>query len=397
MGQNDGTGSAIDKSLLRQLLEPWYSSLKDPDTSQNVTLNILLEGYRKTAYGKEHHASSVNGVEEFRRSFPISNYATFSPYIARVRNGDHEALLPEPVAAWVMTRGTTGSSKVLPVGNTHLNQILMFGARAVTNFALNGNVEVLETPVLNLNFPSEVHEIELNGTRETYGYSSGTYARIHSELMGARLLPKQEEIDALGGGITRADWEARYELAYVRTKDEDIGSLMGVTPVMVSFADYLRRKHGIWPKALWKPRALFCTSVAKIHTKYEPTLLRQYGDLPVVEMYTATEGAFAQQLDRNPYVSPNYDGYVFEVVTGSTIKMLHELRRNEWGKLVISTPILPRYDIGDLVEALGKGYFRIFGRNKLGSVVEHRLFNLLAARRLGSRDAPSEGESSNEH
>jgi hypothetical protein len=155
---------------------------------------------------------------------------------------------------------------------------------------------------------------------------------------------------------------------------------MGVTPVMAGFADYLRKKHGIWPKALWKPRALFCTSVAKIHTKYEPTLLRMYGRTQVVEMYTATEGAFAQQLDGNPYVSPNYDGYLFEVVTGKGTKMLHELGRNEWGRLIVSTTMLSRYDIGDLVESVGKGYYRIFGRNNVATRVEHRLFNLLTVR-----------------
>ena len=381
MGRDgEETGIAVDRSLLNQLVEPWYSSLADPKASQTAVLNVLLDGYRRTAYGKEHGASSVSGIEEFRSSFPVSNYETLSPYIARVRNGEYDALLPEPLARWVMTRGTTGSSKVLPIGETHLNQILTFGARAVTNFALNQNTEVLETPVLNLNFPSGVHEMEWDGKRESYGYSSGTYARVHSELMGARLVPGQEEIDALGGGITKADWEARYELAYEQAKAEDIGSLMGVTPVMVSFADFLKKRHGIWPKALWKPRALFCTSVAKIHTKYKPTLILQYGPTPVIEMYTATEGAFAQQLDGNPYVSPNYDGYLFEVVTGSGLKMMHELRPNEWGRLVISTSMLPRYDIGDLVEALGKGYFRVFGRNTMATRIEHRLFNLLAAR-----------------
>jgi len=376
----EGKGAAVDGSLLRQLVEPWYSSLADPEASQTAVLSSLLAGYQRTAYGNEHGASTVGGIKDFRSCFPISTYKTLSPYVARVRNGEHDALLPEPLARWVMTRGTTGSSKVLPIGDTHLNQILTFGARAVTNFALNGSTEVLETPVLNLNFPSEVHEMERNGRRETYGYSSGTYARVHSELMGARLVPRQEEIDALGGGITKSDWEARYELAYERAKAEAIGSLMGVTPVMVSFADYVRRKHGVWPKALWKPRALFCTSVAKIHTKYEPMLLLRYGRTRVIEMYTATEGAFAQQIDGNPYVSPNYDGYLFEVATHSGMKMMHELSPNEWGRLVVSTSVLPRYDMGDLVEALGKGYFRVFGRNKMSTRIEHRLFNLLAVR-----------------
>jgi hypothetical protein len=377
----EAAGSTVAKSFLTQMVKPWYSSLENPAASQEATLKVLLEGYRKTAYGKEHGASSVNSVEEFRKCFPISSHDTLSPYVSRVRNGEYDALLPEPLAKWVMTRGTTGHSKVLPVGGTHLSQILTFGSRALLNFALNGDIAVLETPVLNLNFPSEVHEMELAGKREIYGYSSGTYARVHSELMGARLVPKQEEIDSLGGGITKRDWEARYELAYQRAKGGDVGSLMGVTPIIAGFADYLRRKHGLWPKSLWKPRALFCTSVAKIHTRYEPTLLRMYGRTQVVEMYTATEGAFAQQLDGNPYVSPNYDGYLYEVVTKNGLKMLNELERNEWGKLIVSTTMLPRYDMGDLIESVGKGYFRVFGRDRVATRVEHRLFNLLTVRR----------------
>lgn len=372
--------SSVDSSFLHQIVDPWYAALADPAGSQDRTLKTLLEGYSRTQYGKDHGADAVDGISSYRSSFPVSDYGVLFSYIARVRRGEDSALLPEPVKRWVMTRGTTGASKVLPTGETHLSQILTLGARCVVNFTLTRDPEVIETAVLNLNFPSEVHEMESANGREAYGYSSGTYARLHPDLMGARLLPRQEEVDSLGGGITKNDWEKRYELAYQSAKGEDVGSLMGVTPVMVGFANYLRKKHGIKPKELWKPRALFCTSVAKIHTKYEPTLRFLYGPSPVVEMYTATEGVFAQQLDGLPYISPNYDGYLFEVVTGSGTKMLHELKPNEWGKLVVSTSMLPRYDIGDLVESLGKGYFRVFGRNRATTRVEHYLFNLITLR-----------------
>jgi hypothetical protein len=39
--------------------------------------------------------------------------------------------------------------------------------------------------------------------------------------------------------------------------------------------------------------------------------------------------------------------------------------------------MLPRYDMGDLVEAAGKGYFRVFGRNNTATVLEHRLYRAL--------------------
>lgn len=379
-GQGETTAGLAEAPFLREFVDPWYASLADPQGSQERTLKELLNGYSRTDYGRVHDAGSVESAADFRKSFPVSSYGTLSPYIRRVRDGEDSALLPEPVKHWVMTRGTTGASKVLPMTETHLSQILALGARCVVNFALKRNQRVLETPVLNLNFPSEVHELETGKGPETYGYSSGTYARLYPELQGARLVPKQEEVDSLGGGITQRDWGERFELAYRAAKGEDIGSLMGVTPVMVAFAAFLRKRHGVRPRDLWKPRALFCTSVAKIHTKYRPALQYHYGPSPVVEMYTATEGVFAQQLDSLPYVSPNYDGYFFEVLTGRGARMLHELGPNEWGRLVVSTPILPRYEIGDLVESLGKGYFRIFGRDRVLTRLEHLVFNLMTLR-----------------
>ena len=93
-------------------------------------------------------------------------------------------------------------------------------------------------------------------------------------------------------------------------------------------------------------------------------------------MYTATEGAFAQQRDELPYVAPNYDVYLFEVETGSGVKMLHEMKRGEWGRVIVSTAMLPRYKIGDLVEAMGKNYYRVFGRDRPRVVLEHMLWRL---------------------
>jgi hypothetical protein len=95
-----------------------------------------------------------------------------------------------------------------------------------------------------------------------------------------------------------------------------------------------------------------------------------------VEMYTATEGVFAQQLDELPYVTPNYDAYFFEVDTGKAVKMLHELKRGEWGSLLVSSCMFPRYDIGDMIEAAGKNYYRVFGRRNTLTLLEHRLHRL---------------------
>jgi len=94
----------------------------------------------------------------------------------------------------------------------------------------------------------------------------------------------------------------------------------------------------------------------------QPALSALYGDAAIREIYGATEGMLGQQMDEQRAWVPNYDLFFFEVQVGSGIKMLHEMRPGETGSLIVSTPILPRYRIGDLIRAYRPPYFRCIGR-----------------------------------
>ena len=367
----------ISLEIFQPLIGSWYESLKNPEDAQNRLLTSLITEYGKTQYGKDHRSSEVIGISDFRRNFPILDYRALDPYLSEVMKGNYASLLPEPLACWVMTRGSTGPAKVLPATKTHVEQILTCGSRALINHALRRkDYELLDGKILNLNFPSNVHTITMNGQEMTYGYSSGTYARLIPALEQVQLLPKQEDIDALGPGISTRDWEKRFELAYQQALNANLTATMGVTPVILSFAKYVERKHGKKPKDLWNMKAMFCTSVRKIQFRYAPALKKRFGEIPVVEIYSATEGVFGQQIDEFPYITPNYDKYLFEVKTGHGMRMLHELERGEWGELVVSSCMFPRYAIGDMIEAAGKDHFRIFGRRSTQTLLEHRLNRL---------------------
>jgi len=368
----------MENVIERLFLQPWYESLENPLQAQESVLKSLMEGYKRTGYGKDYGASGVSNIKDFRERFPAVTYRGLKPYIEEVNKGNFEALLPEPPAAWVMTRGSTGPPKIIPATKTHLEQVFTCGARAFLNYALRKrDSKILAGGVLNLNFPSVVGTLIIAGKGVAYGYSSGTYARMNPFLGDAKLVPNQEKIDTLPHSLTREGWERRFELVYQEARGADIVTAMGVTPVIVSFGKYLRRKHGVHPKNLWRMRALFCTSVPKIHIKYKPKLKALYGEVSVVEMYSATEGVYAQQLDDYPYVCPNYDAYLLEVNMEKETKMLHEMKRGEWGRLIVSSCLFPRYDIGDMIECMGKNYFRVFGRARLKTILEHRIWRLL--------------------
>ncbi len=363
-------------TVLRSFVDPWYKSLENPAKAQEEALSSLLKGYAETEYGSNHNAQQIRGISQFQASYPIIGYQDLAPYLKKVQAGNYRAFLSEAPETWVMTRGSTGrQSKVIPATPTHLQQIYQCGARAIVHFAMRKeNLNVLTGNILNLNFPSSVHTITREGKEETYGYSSGTYARLNPMLSQVSLLPLQEDIDSLGAGIGRKDWERRFELAYQMALDKEVTATMGVTPVILAFARYIKHKYRKKPSDLWKFQALFCTSVRKIQFKYGPILQKYFGKAPIVEMYTATEGVFGQQYDDLPYITPNYDSYVFEVDTGKQVKLLHTLKRGEWGRLIISSCMLPRYDMGDMVEAAGKNYFRIFGRRNTTTLLEHRFY-----------------------
>jgi hypothetical protein len=360
------------REFVEIFVDLWHKGLLDPAQTQAQTLEWLVEGYARTLYGRTYAAAELLPLvddaprffEAYRRAIPIVTYDSIKPWIDRVIAGEIEALLPEPPVAWAMTRGTTrGTSKRIPITETDLG-IRVAAARGLLNHLLRtGQLEAINGYSLNLNYPSVVGTMEVGGRETPYGFSSGIYVRHAAAATPVEILPPQEEIDELGGGNTPGAWKRRFEMIYQRTKDRPVTMCAGVCPSIIEFGHFLQRRHKVLPKALWDMRAIAATSVPGIQTKYRPALEALYGPVDIIEMYIATEGTFAQQRDNRRLLVPNFDLYFFEVlVKGGRVKMLYEMRAGEYGSLIVSTPVLPRYRIGDIVRAFDPPYFRCIGR-----------------------------------
>ena len=351
--------------LLKAFVQPWHDAVIDPAKAQKEVLNYLLTIYSQTDYGAEHGASHIETIDDYRRSFPVATYEDYKPLIKRVMAGETKLLLNEEPIGWAITRGTTrGESKFIPMTPTDLNMRIHAG-RAMLNFVVTGgHYELFQGVNLNLNFPSVVGRVKAGDRELEYGYSSGIYVKHVSATTPIRSVPAQDEIDAIGGGKSIRDWEARFELAYQKCKDKNVTMVGGVAPTALLFGRYLRHAHGVYPKDLWKIRIMTLGSVPGINTSYQPALRALYGPVATREIYGATEGMFGQQRDEKRAWVPNYDLFFFEVQTRTSIKMLHEMKPGEMGSLIVSTPVLPRYKIGDLIRAFRAPYFRCIGRDQ---------------------------------
>jgi hypothetical protein len=353
------------KEFVAALLQPWFDALADAPKAQAEVLRRLVETYARTTDGAQRGAAKVGSLADYRQAFPVRTYEMYRPLIQRVMAGETNLLLDEEPVGWAITRGTTGGeSKFVPMTPTDLRMRISAG-RAMMNYTLSADrFDLYQGVNLNLNFPSVVGTLKLSEREVEYGYSSGIYTKYVSAFTPVRSVPAQEEIDALGGGKARSDWDARFELAYQRCQGQNVTLVGGVAPTAQLFGRYSKRVHGRYPKDMWKTQVMTLGSVPGINTRYEPSLRAMYGPVAIREIYGATEGMFGQQLDEHRAWTPNYDLFLFEVQTPAGVKMLHEMRPGEIGSLVVSTPVLARYKIGDMILAFRPPYFRCIGRDR---------------------------------
>ena len=353
------------KQMLQALLQPWFTAVENPAKAQEDLLHRLLLDYAQTQYGRNHGAENIETIEDYRQAFPIKTYEEYKPIIDRVMAGDVDLLLKEEPVGWAITRGTTkGESKFIPMTETDLRQRISAG-RAMMNYVLQSErYDLFDGVNLNLNFPSVVGSVTVGDKEIEYGYSSGIYARHVSKFTPIDSVPSQEQIDELGGSKTLSAWAKRFELALDLCREKNVTLVGGVSPTAIEFGRYLRREHRLYPKDLWQPQIMTLGSTPGINTYHREALQALYGSAVIREIYGATEGMFGQQRDKNRAWVPNYDLFFLEVQTRAGIKMMHEMKPGEMGKLVVSTLILPRYEIGDIIRAFKPPYFRCIGRDQ---------------------------------
>ena len=78
---------------LNQFLQPWYESIRDPETNQKNVLGVILGHYDKTEYGRQHGANEVQTIEDFRKAFPVVSYEDIKPLDPYLNRKEIKAIL----------------------------------------------------------------------------------------------------------------------------------------------------------------------------------------------------------------------------------------------------------------------------------------------------------------
>lgn len=95
--------------------QEWRRAAGAVDSAQADRLAAILYANRDTAYGRMHDFASIDGPDAYRRAVPLVRYEDLAPCIHRMRQGEENVLVAEPVEMFTITSGTTGEPKFLPV------------------------------------------------------------------------------------------------------------------------------------------------------------------------------------------------------------------------------------------------------------------------------------------
>jgi hypothetical protein len=104
--------------LTRRQWTRWESLTAKPAEVQNQRLLDIVGGNRGTCFGRDHHFDTVRSLGEYRRQVAINDYERLRPYVERAQNGEARVLTADPVLMFLLTSGSTGQPKLIPVTET---------------------------------------------------------------------------------------------------------------------------------------------------------------------------------------------------------------------------------------------------------------------------------------
>jgi len=63
------------------MLQPWFEAVSETPAAQEKVLDRLLADYARTEDGRQHGASNIDNIDDYRRAYPQRDYPAFKPLL----------------------------------------------------------------------------------------------------------------------------------------------------------------------------------------------------------------------------------------------------------------------------------------------------------------------------
>ncbi|MEM2143549.1 MAG: GH3 auxin-responsive promoter family protein, partial [Candidatus Thorarchaeota archaeon] len=165
--------------------------LSRPIEHGEMKLNEIIRRNEATVFGRRHGFSDIRNPDEYSSRVPLSDAQSMVEYLNAVyENPTGGILTSEPVVWYLLSSGTTGHPKRLPITRQGMKDTKtgsMLGWMAFMN-AEKGNEKIVDGTMVTFGAPAVMSHI--NGV--PVGYASGVYGKHQNSLFKRLIRPGPE-------------------------------------------------------------------------------------------------------------------------------------------------------------------------------------------------------------
>ncbi|ALJ05590.1 hypothetical protein APS56_10845 [Pseudalgibacter alginicilyticus] len=377
--------SVLAKPFAKRVYKSVQKWANKPIETQQKVFQDLINGAKKTVFGKDHDFSGIKTHEDFVKRVPVRDYEAIKPYIERVVAGEENILWLGKPEYFAKTSGTTSGVKYIPITkpsikaqvNASRNAILFYIHETGRSRFVDGKMIFLQgSPVLT----------KKNGIN--VGRLSGISAHYVPKYLQKNRMPSWET-------NCIEDWETKVNAIVEETVNEDMTVIAGIPSWVQMYFEKLQQKTGKQISDVFKNFNLFIfggVNYEPYRAKFENLIGKKVDS---IELFPASEGFFAfqdKQNERGMLLQLNsgifYEFIKVEDFFNENPKRI-TIRDVEVGVnyvLIISTNAgLWAYNIGDTVQFTSTKPYRIivsgrikhfisaFGEHVIGKEVEEAM------------------------
>jgi hypothetical protein len=240
---------AIISSIAAWFLKKRYHQielfLEYPFNVQNEVFSELVYRAKDTQWGRKYGYNRIKTYRDFQNQVPISTYEDLSPYINRIRSGEHNVLWPAETRWFAKSSGTTNSkSKFIPVTDDSLNDCHYKGGKDMLALYLNKNPESEFLSGKTIAVAGST-----SATNDSSEYIGDLSAILMSNLPLWAHFTKSPDLSI----TLMDDWSKKVDLIVENTLEEDIRAISGVPSWMLVILNKVIEQTGkstiqeVWP------------------------------------------------------------------------------------------------------------------------------------------------------
>lgn len=348
------------KFLYPRKLKEFDKYIEHPQETQERWLLGNIKKNSSSLFGKKHEFDKIKNVDVFPRMIPTFTYEKLKPYIELQKKYPKERIMSsEPVEWWCITSGTT-ERKYIPYTKSEIEMGRYMSSTIIFSFLEENpkNLKIFDGKIFGWAAPPPSNEKEINGV--PVGFKT-TITIETSPIRNVFFPPPNYQLIR--------DQSLKYWACAKLAVESNLTCAGAITSILARFFDKVKyefrnklikiseryrssiRNGEVDFEKLWPDLTFLILSGVKTGL-YERFFEENFPNVKRRETYGATESNIAFQRGEDKALTVFVNLGYFEILPKGKNELipLAYAKKNTIGKLYITSTVLYRWDMGDIIK-----------------------------------------------